>query len=122
MPLAHLPIPLLRTAIKIREKIDSLTSELISLVGREVSAVSQQKSTAKGRRGKKGKRTLSPEARAKISAAQARRWAKVKGRSSAAKPAAKAAKSKPGKRVLSPEARAKIAAAQKRRWAKVRRG
>lgn len=65
---------------------------------------------ATGRRS--GTRTLSPEARERIAAAQRARWAKVKG---TAQP--KPASSK--KRTLSAAARKKIAAAQRARWAKV---
>jgi len=59
-----------------------------------------------------GKRTMSPEARRRISLAQKARWARV---------ATKTVTPKPKKtRVTSAEARRKIAAAQKARWAKVR--
>jgi hypothetical protein len=59
---------------------------------------------------------MSPEARAKIAAAQRARWAKSKGSStvSVKAPAAKSVKKKGG---LSPEGRAKIVAALKARWA-----
>jgi len=76
---------------------------------------------------KKGKRTMSPEAKAKIAAAQKLRWAKVKGvkaptaavieniaKIGAAAPKAK----KKQKRNISPEGRAKMVEAGKRRWAK----
>jgi hypothetical protein len=61
---------------------------------------------------KTGKRTMSPEARERIAAAQRARRAKSKGTSTA--PAAKAVKKKGG---LSPEGRAKIVTALKARWA-----
>ena len=66
----------------------------------------------------KGKRTMSPEARERIAAAQRARWVRSRG-AAVAKPAASstAYKAKSGKRTLSPEAREKIAAAARRRWA-----
>jgi hypothetical protein len=79
-----------------------------------------------------GKRTLSAEARARIAAAQRKRWAASrKGAGATAKtPTAKTAAAKAPatkapatkKRVLSAEARARIAAAQRKRWAAARKG
>jgi len=76
---------------------------------------------------KKGKRTMSPEAKAKIAAAQKARWARSKSAKAptgaviekiakieAAAPKAK----KKAKRNISPEGRAKMVEAGKRRWAK----
>lgn len=60
-----------------------------------------------------GKRTMSPAARARIAAAQKKRWAKIKGKK-AAKPVAKK------KHKISAAGRAAIAAAARARWAKVR--
>ena len=61
-----------------------------------------------------GPRRLSAAARARIAAAQRKRWAKVR----------EAAKNVPvrAKRTLSAAARKRIAAAQKSRWAKVKAG
>ncbi|MFT5290608.1 MAG: hypothetical protein ACI82F_002683 [Planctomycetota bacterium] len=70
------------------------------------------------------KRTMSPEGRARIAAAQKARWAQLKKAkpATAAKAApVKDAAPKKKKRTMSPEARAKIAAAAKKRWAKVKR-
>jgi len=61
-----------------------------------------------------GKRTMSPAARAKIAAAQKKRWAKINKGKKAAKPVAKK------KWKMSAAGRAAIAAAAKARWAKVR--
>lgn len=58
----------------------------------------------------RGRRTLSPDARRRIAAAQKRRWARVKREKGASR----------SKRVLSPAARRRIAAAQKARWAQFR--
>jgi hypothetical protein len=79
----------------------------------------------------KKKRTMSPEAREKIAAAQRKRWAKQlkKGKKAAADapadgvgtaeaPAPAKKKRKKGK--MSPEGRAAIVAAQKASWAKVK--
>ena len=64
------------------------------------------------------KRTMSAEGRARIAAAQKKRWAKVKKAKSAT-----ATKTAPAKkrRTMSPEARAKIAAAARKRWAEVKK-
>ena len=65
----------------------------------------------------KGKRTLTAAARAAISAAQKRRWAKVRQASGVAvKPAAAPAR----KRQLSAAGRLAIVEAARRRWAKVK--
>lgn len=64
---------------------------------------------------------MSPQARARIAAAQRARWAKSKndaaahGAKAPVKTAGKAGKKK--RKSMSPEARAKIAAAAKARWA-----
>jgi hypothetical protein len=63
-------------------------------------------------------RTLSADARKRISLAQKKRWAKARNGS---KPSAAPA-SAPVKRTMSASARRKIAAAQRARWAKVRAG
>jgi hypothetical protein len=65
-----------------------------------------------------GTRKLSAAARARIAAAQRKRWAKAREKS------AEPAKAVPirRKRTLSAAARKKIAAAQRARWAKVRAG
>jgi hypothetical protein len=62
------------------------------------------------------KRTMSDAGRRRISLAQKRRWAKVKGAGNAQAPNAKS------RRTMSASARRKIAAAQRARWAKVRAG
>lgn len=88
----------------------------------KASASSAQAVPAKSTKPKK-KGKMSAEGRAKIAAAQKKRWAKVKKSKPAA--TAKSAPAKSGsakkKRTMSPEARAKIAAAAKKRWAKVKR-
>lgn len=66
-----------------------------------------------------GTRKLSAATRARIAAAQRKRWAKARAKSNTA-----SSKVVPirAKRTLSPAARRKIAAAQRARWAKVKAG
>jgi hypothetical protein len=71
--------------------------------------------------GKVQKRVLSAAARAKISAAAKRRWAKVKAGSSRTA-LTNSATSRAQKRVMSVTARTRISRAMKQRWAKVRAG
>src|SRR5438045_2894077 len=85
MPSATSPsVQQLQRAIKIAEDIDRLEGELAALLGRG-SSVQETRSpstvAARSRRGKR--RTMSPEAREKIAAAQRARWARTKRRSSA---------------------------------------
>jgi hypothetical protein len=123
-------VSLLKQAIAIAEEIETLKSRLAvavrrvptdSGVGATVAAL--KKAAGKAGTGRK-KPKFSAAGRARIAAAQRRRWAKVRAEKGAAKPsqAAKAAK-KPRKRgKLSAAGRAAIVAAQKKRWAKVRKG
>lgn len=62
-----------RRAATLKEKIEALQSELARLLGAGSGAPVD---ATDGRR--KKKRTMSPEARAKISEAQRKRWAKQK--------------------------------------------
>jgi hypothetical protein len=122
----------LKRAIEISEHIQQLESELQALLGGHTASAPAPAAVARAGKtsnaGMKivapnatGKRFVSPEARAKMAAAQRRRWAKT-GSPKAAAPAAKPAAKASGKRTLSPEARERIAAAQRRRWAKHRKG
>jgi hypothetical protein len=88
----------LRRAADLKEKIEALNKELVSMLGAPASV---SKAPKKG--------TMSAAGRARVSAAAKARWAKIKK----AKPAAK-------KRTMSAAARAKISAAAKARWAKVK--
>jgi len=114
------PVEQLEKALNIRKQIASLQENLSSIFGDRLPSLSVTKATTAQR---KGKRTMSPEARARIAAAQKARWARSKGGSvaapAAAKPSAPAAKG-PKKGGISAEGRARIIAAQKARWAKVR--
>lgn len=115
MPTLHeLSTVQLRQALQLREQIGALQLKLDAILGGKGTAGKVSK--AKGKLGRKpGKRTMSPEARAKIAAAQHARWAKTKG--SPAKSAAKPAPAPKKKGGLTDEGRAKLAAAMKARWA-----
>ena len=122
------PIEKLEEALNIRKQIAALQSKLSGLLGGD----STDDSKAKAPSGKRtGKRTMSPEARAKISAAATKRWAKTKGTSTAmvkapaaveSKSATKAAKAPKKKSGLTAEGRARLAAAMKARWAARKKG
>jgi hypothetical protein len=116
-----------------RDEIDSKIAEIRQLLGQ--SAGTPKAAPSAPATGKKtGKRrTMSPEARARIAEAQRARWANSKGTAkkssgqatSGAKAPAKtkaAAKTRGAKkRTMSPEARARIAEAQRKRWAASRK-
>ena len=109
----------LRQALQMREQIEDLQRKLNALLGGERSASANVK-TKKTVGRSSAKRTLSPEARAKIAAGQKARWAKTKAPvAPVSKSGAKAAKKKGG---LTPEGRAKLAAAMKARWATRKKG
>lgn len=91
----------LRKAATLKERIQSLEKELNQLLGSPAAS-------ADGSAPKKKKFTMSAAARAKISAAAKRRWAKIKG----TKPAAKKSKGK-----MSASAKAKLSAKMKAVWA-----
>jgi hypothetical protein len=63
---------------------------------------------------------MSAEGRAKIAAAQKKRWAKVKGEKNES--TSEIVPKKKKRRKLSPEARARIVAAVKARWAREKQG
>jgi hypothetical protein len=104
-PLSHLSLDLLRRAVGIREQMDALERELAGIIGSPAAP--------SVRRG--GRRTMSPAARAKIAAAQRRRWAKQRRIS-----AYSAAPARRGRRRMSAAARARISAAAKARWARAK--
>jgi len=66
------------------------------------------------------RRRMSPAARARIAAAQRKRWAAAKGNSGGTDTVAKNGSSS-GKRQMSPAARKKIAEAARKRWAAAKR-
>ena len=96
-------------AAKITQQIEALRARLSAIFG------SGQTSSAKPapKRVRRGKRKMSPEARARIAEAQRARWAKQKGTSARSGSSAAA----PAKRKVSAAARARMAEAARRRWA-----
>ena len=98
MNLLSFSVAQLKRAITIKEQIESLESELAGLV----APVKVTTPPAK-------KKVISRSARAKTSAAQTARWAKLKDAKTPAAPKKK--------RKLSPQGRANIVAAVKARWA-----
>src|SRR6266481_8834063 len=117
MPATTPTLTQLQRALAIAEQIQKLEDELEGVLGGESSggapaASASPKAAAAAKPGRRGgKRFVSPEARARMAAAQKARWAKSKGgkASAPAKPAVAGKK----KRVLSPEGRARIVAALK---------
>jgi hypothetical protein len=93
----------LHRAAGIKRKIESLQKKLARLLVGTDGAVTLRK-----------RRKMSAAGRRKIAAAARARWAKVKGRKSAAKPVKKA------RRKMSAASRAKIAAAARARWKKAK--
>ena len=114
-------IATLQRAIVIAEQIQKLESELAAILGGSAPSSPAKSKQAAAKPAKKGKRTLSPEARARIAAAQKARWAKVKGEAPAIATEKKTAAKVKVRRKISAEARAKMAAAAKRRWANVKK-
>jgi hypothetical protein len=111
--MTNLSIAQLKEAIQIKEQIGKLEARL-KAIGTGKSSLPTAPKPAK-----RGPKTMSPEARAKIAAAARARWAKIKGTKPA--PAAKPA-AKPKKGGMTPELRARISAALKARWAARKKG
>jgi hypothetical protein len=109
MDVTNLSPAQLRKAADLKERIDSLTSELASILG-GASSLNPQPLPPKS-----GRRQMSAAGRARIAAAARARWAKIR----AAKDGTTAPKTA-GRRKMSAAARAKIAAAAKTRWAKAK--
>ena len=68
----------LKKAVAISEQIQTLQAELATLLGASGKISAPRKSAATVGKKRKGKRRLSPEARARIAAVVKRRWAKVR--------------------------------------------
>ena len=105
MTLSDLSVSQLKRAVSIKERIEKLTRELSSILGKSGDSNKAANSS----------RTMSLAARRKIAAAQKARWAKLrrsKAATRSAKPAAKATK-----KSMSPAARAKLSAKLKAYWA-----
>ena len=107
----------LQRILEIKQQMAALKEELNKIEGGATSPVPGRPS---GRT--KGKRYFSPEARAKMAAAQRRRWAahkKAQGVTAAAAPKGKRGRKK---RIMTPEALASLARAREIRLAKLRAG
>jgi hypothetical protein len=102
--ISNLSVQQLRKAAALKEKIQSLEKELGRLLG---STATPAASAAPNKK----KFKMSAAAKAKISAAAKARWAKIKGKKTAAKSPAK------GKRKMSAAAKAKLSAKMKTLWA-----
>jgi hypothetical protein len=113
MDVTNLSPAQLRKAAELKERIDSLTSELGRLLGGEIPVP-----FVKAAGGSSGGRRMSAAGRARIAAAARARWARVR----AGKGQSSSGSSSParGKRTMSAAARAKIAAAARARWAKAK--
>jgi len=96
----------LRSALQIKEQIESLEQQLNSLLSGQIVNRKSSIANGVGRR-----RTMSASARARIAAAQRARWAKVKRNSSSTTAPRK-------RRKMSAAGRARIIAATKARWAR----
>ena len=123
MDVTNLSPAQLRKAAEIKERIESLSSELARILGGASSGPSAASAGAGGRGGRRGgRRQMSAEGRARIAAAARARWARQRGEKggSASASASNKSTSKSGRRTLSPAARAKIAAAARARWAKAK--
>jgi cobalamin-dependent methionine synthase I len=68
----------LKQALKIAEKLEAFETELAAILGGSSTKRKYTKSDTSSTPAKKVKRTMSPEAREKIAAAQRKRWAKQK--------------------------------------------
>jgi hypothetical protein len=95
---------------QLEQERDSLNQAIKAIEGISRNGAGSAR-TAGGRR---GRRTMSAEGRARIAAAQRARWAKQRGRKTTGTGAKRVRKA----RRMSAAGRAKIAAAQRARWAK----
>src|SRR6185436_12348140 len=110
--LVNLSLAHLRRAVALKEQIVALETQLCDVIG-VPSPLAFIQERMGGKTTRSTRSTRSAASRAKMAAAQRARWAKVKGKSSAA-PARKV------RRKMSPKVRAKLAALARARWAKVR--
>ena len=107
--LSNISVSQLKRAVVIREQLEMLEHELAGILG-ESQAIRSN--------GHGGRRKMSPNARAKIAAAQRLRWARY--RKGAPAPTKASGKAPAGKRKLSAATKAKIAAAARIRWARAK--
>jgi hypothetical protein len=80
MPLLNVSVAQLRRAVSIKQRIDNLEAELVRILG------SSDGSLGANHQGKRsGRRGISASGRARIAAAQRKRWAEVRSNASKAK-------------------------------------
>ncbi len=105
---------LLRRAVQLKEQIEGLEKELNNILGQ----TSPKRSMAMTR----SRPGISPAGRARIVAAQKRRWAMHRAQAKAATRSSSSARiaTKAPKGGIPPQLRAKLAAQAKARWAKVK--
>ena len=106
--ISNLSVDQLKRAVQLKEQITLLEQQLSSLIGSQPRAAAKMMLRPRP--------VISEAGRARIVAAQRRRWARERALKAAPQPTT----STPAKRVLSPEARAKMAAASRERWARVK--
>jgi hypothetical protein len=113
-------VGLLRQALVIAERIQQLERDLAAILGRGPGAGPASAGTVARSGRARRKPRFSAAARARISAAQSARWAKIR-KDKTGKDAAGGRKPKGRKKPrFSAEARERIASAQRARWAKIR--
>ena len=127
MPTTQYPsMEQLKRALEIARKIEALESELAGVLDVKSGPLSASKAKSQSKaaaplKGVRQRRTMSPEGREKIAAAQRNRWMKVKGGNGSSTTAAvRNSLTRPirAKRIVSPESRAKMAESARIRWAK----
>lgn len=96
-------------------RIDQAISALEQIGGTAPRRGRPPKATQAAQPGRRGPRTMSAAARAKIAAAQRARWARQKGKTAPVKAAAKTTVLK--RKPMSPAAKKKLSAMMKARWA-----
>ncbi len=110
--LSALSVEQLKRAVQLKEQITRLEEELAALTSSQMR--SAPKLMARPRP------MISEAGRARIVAAQRRRWARERALKAAPQPATSTPPPAAAKRMLTTEARAKMSAASKERWARVR--
>jgi hypothetical protein len=76
--LSHLSVQQLKRAIVLRERIDALEAELNHLLGVGISTSPGAKTSSPDKPAKKGRRKMSPAAKARMSVAAKKRWKAAK--------------------------------------------
>lgn len=113
--LHNLTVAQLHQVVAIKVKIEELQNELNAIAGGESAAVLDEEPAVRSP-GRPKKRHMSPSARARIGAAQKKRWAKVR-RGKKASAEVEAPVKKKRKRRVDAATRARLSAMAKARWA-----